>query len=119
MAESDTIPVTLAKGSKLQITKNGIKPCSQCYRARQFVKDSIGRLRRRPATHTRVQTNLGGAFLIDNTTHTLVAVCHEAYNHWLGCRVILDAGYVVDVATTERITQFTRYQKITIPESRA
>ena len=118
MAENDTTPVTLAKGSKLQITKNGIKPCSQCYRARQFVKDSIGRLRRRPATHMSVTTE-EGEFLIEQETRTLVGVPDGSYGYLLGTNVVLDAGWIMAPGTATRIARFSRYRKLTIPMHRA
>ena len=73
----------------------------------------MGKLRKRPATHIQVTSN-EGVWLIEQKSNTLVAVPDFGLSDLLGRRVILDSGFIVIVDTTERITEFSRYRKVTM-----
>ena len=107
-------PATLENELKLTNMRNVMRPCSACYKARQFVSDQAGRLIRRKATHTEVTTR-AGLFLVENKGHTIVAVPNFALHQFIGRRVTFDAGYMIDVNTTARLWKFSVRRKLTIP----
>ncbi len=80
----------------MQITRQGIKPCSQCYKARQFMKDSLGNLRDRPATHIQVTTP-EGIWVIERAGNTFVELPPHYSQDLMGRRVYIAGKKIIDV----------------------
>lgn len=87
----------------MQITKTGIKPCSQCYKARQFTKDTLGRLvaKGEPASRMEIVVSIG-SFVTETTGHTLVST-PPGYEDLIGRKVYVAGKKLIDVVAAEGI----------------
>lgn len=92
----------------MQITANGIKPCSRCLRARQMIRDTAGRLVKKPAPFTSYLTEIAGEILVDNATHTIVRIQGDRFPELIGREVYAAGRKLVDVKTTENIGKVGR-----------
>lgn len=95
----------------MQITRTGIKPCSRCYRARNLVKDGMGRIFQRPATAVAYTDPAGGDYVVDTKTHRVVEAPHYAQDA-LGVEVYEARGRLINVQTTTVLTTFSRRKKL-------
>lgn len=90
-----------------------LKPCARCYRARNFIKDGMGRIFQKPATHTIYTTELGEV-MVHNATHKIVGVPYE-YRDYHGNEVHASKGRLIDVNTGETISTYKRRKRVHYP----
>lgn len=87
-----------------------IRPCARCYRARNFVKDGLGRLIPRQSTHVSYTTNYGqirvkiGTNIIDKAD----------YANFIGLEVYAGREKLIDVATQHKIADIYRWQRVKV-----
>lgn len=108
---------TLTTGENpVKITRNGIKPCSTCYRLRQFIRDGAGRVFPRPATHTEYTTRLG-FIVVDRVSNQIVGVSDDYYRGMVGDIVEARKGYLFNKEHGTKIAAFTRTRKVVLTTS--
>lgn len=80
---------------------------------RRAIKDGMGRVFQRPATHTIYYTKRGNGFTVDNETHIVVvaSMCPEQIE---GREVYASKGRLIDVETGRVLVMFNRSRRITI-----
>lgn len=97
----------------MRITPYGIRPCSHCLRARQVVKDGLGRVFQRPATHIEYTTD-AGTLLVDAATHKIVGTSARL-GVLLGIEIYAAKGILTHVETGRKVGTYSRSRKLHLP----
>lgn len=88
--------------------------CPHCYRARNFVKDSMGRLFSRPYTHIEYTTDNGTYLLVERSTNKLVSCSGGFATHLIGVETYSGNGVLRVLTTGKAIALYVRKRKVHI-----
>jgi hypothetical protein len=104
--------ISAQRGFHMQITQRGIRPCSFCLRARRIVKDGLGRVFQRPATHIEYHT-ADAVLLVEVATGKIIGAPAAKF-HLLERKVTAAKGKLTD-ASGKKIATYTRTRKLHLP----
>ena len=97
----------------MQITSRGIRPCAFCLRARRVVRDGLGRVFQRPATHVEYHIE-GGVIIVQRDTGRVVGTPAGPLVTMLGRKVSAAKGKLTD-ESGKKVATYTRARKLHFP----